>query len=515
MKKLLFIFIAGVAVLGTSCKKYLDINKNPNDATDVIPSLVFPQAQAFTANTLNSFNNYGSQTGIYVANAGGYGGFGEAVTYNYTTTSTGIFNSSYDNLEDYQYVIDRTDGDSLAARYNAAARIMKAFHFQLLVDAFNNVPYFDALKGDAVLTPAYDDAKVIYKDLVDELDKAKATIKASTGKIGVADMGNTDIMFNGDMTQWVKLANTIKLRIILRAGDKVTFSNTDFTGGFLETDVLIDPKYVRDNNRQNPSWNQWAYTSTGTVANKSWMPSSFIFGFYNGESLIDESRGRATYYKFPATGNNRLGVENNNVPASPEGSFWYADNNREGKSAGNATGILKGPDAPYPLMLAAESFFLRAEAALKGLTTEDETTLFDQGLVASFAYTLSGRKNSPPGTPADSVAVYKTANAASYLVNFNLAASDDQRLEAIITQKFIANNFIRGEEAWNEYRRTRFPRINPNGNGFETFASSVSQSPRPDKLPTRILYPITEGSTNGDHVPPGISPFTSLIFWAQ
>lgn len=523
MKKLLFIFVAGIAVSATSCKKFLDINDNPNQAIEATPELVMPQAVVYSANTLNGFNNYGSQTGIYQANAGGYGGFGEFITYNYTTANTGIWGSSYDNLKDYQYVITSTDGKVESSNFNAAARIMKAFHFQLLVDAFNSVPYFASLAGNEDLTPAYDDPKVIYKDLADELDKAIETINAADGVPGVAEMGASDPIFKGDMTLWKKFATTIKLRIILRAGSAVTFTNTTFPEGFLTVDALINPGpdantpgFTRDNGRQNPQWNQWAFSYTGATGNRAWMPSTFIFGFYDGHKLLDEVRGEATYYDFPATGTNRLGHEDNDVESSPSGSFWYVNESRDGLSAGNGTGVLKGPNAGYPVMLAAESYFLQAEAQLKGLVAGDVKTSFDAGMLASFNYILRvGASTANVPAAAAGVAKYKDDNDASYLVNYDLATTDAQRLEAIITQKFIANNFIRGEEGFNEYRRTKYPVINPNGDGYETFASQVSESPRPDKLPTRILYPTSEGTTNGENIPTGITPFTSLIFWAQ
>ncbi|RYY54884.1 MAG: SusD/RagB family nutrient-binding outer membrane lipoprotein [Chitinophagaceae bacterium] len=524
MKKLLFIFVAGIAVSATSCKKFLDINENPNLAVEVTPELVMPQAIVYTANTLNGFNNYGSQTGLYQANAGGYGGFGEFITYNYTTANTGIWGSSYDNLKDYQYVLTSTEGLEASSNFNAVARIMKAFHFQLLVDAFNSIPYTTALNGVEDLTPQYDDPKVIYKDLADELDKAIATINAATGVPGVAEMGASDPIFKGNMTLWKKFATTLKLRIILRAGSQVTFTNTTFPEGFLTTDVLINPGpdlsttpgYTRDNGRQNPQWNQWAFSYTGATGNRAWMPSTFIFGFYDGHKLLDEVRGEATYYQFPNTGTNRLGYEDNDVESSPAGSFWYVSDARDGLSAGNAPGVLKGPNAGYPVMLAAESYFLQAEAQLKGLVAGDAETSFNAGMLASFNYILRvGASVADVPAAAAGVAQYKEDNDASYLVNYEMATTDAQRLEAIITQKFIANNFIRGEEGYNEYRRTKYPVVNPGGDGNETFASLVSESPRADKLPTRILYPISEGTTNGENVPTGISPFTSLIFWAQ
>jgi hypothetical protein len=171
-------------------------------------------------------------------------------------------------------------------------------------------------------------------------------------------------------------------------------------------------------------------------------------------------------------------------------------------------------------MLASESYFLQAEGKLKGLITTGDATdvLFDKGVVAAFKYTFqlpSGDLALEPDSISSLVAKYKSDNVGSYLVNFSLASSDAQKLEAIITQKFIALNFVESHEAWNEYRRTHYPKINPSGNGFQTFASSVSESTRPDKLPSRIMYPVSEGTYNSANVPKDISPFSSLIFWAQ
>lgn len=519
MKKLIALVLVAMVIFGSSCKKYLDINENPNSAVSASPQLILPQALTNTADLVNSYSNYGSQTGIYSANAGGYGGFGESITYNYTTTATGTWGGSYDNLEDYQAIINTTNGKPELSYFNGAARIMRSYVFQLLVDAYNDVPYTEALQGGDNLTPAYTDAKIIYKDLADQLDTALATIAAGTNTPGVAPLGAPDILFGGNMDRWKQLANTLKLKILLRANGKVTFSNVNFsTEGFLTTDALINPGYTRDNGKQNPAWDDWAYGYTGSAANKAWMPSQFIFGFYDGHTLSDSARGAAIYYQWPLTGTNRLGIESNSLTASPTGSFWYSGSDRDGKSNGNSIGVLKGPDAGYPLMLASESYFIQAEAAVRGITSSGGTAaaLFNSGITASFNYTyqLPDGSLKPGVVPADMVTAYIAANSTSYLVNFNLAISDEEKIEAIITQKFIALNFIHGHEAFNEYRRTHYPRVAIGGTGYQTFASSVSESPRPDKLPTRILYPVTEGTYNSENVPAGITPFTSLIFWA-
>ncbi len=517
MKRISIVLIAGAAVLATSCKKFLDINTNPNSATSTTPELIIPQALTGTAANLNQFNTYGEQIGGYAANAGGFGGFGTAISYSFTSADYGgLWNTTYDNLEDYQTIIDATDAQLPNYSFaNAAARIMKAMSFELLVDTYNSVPYTEALKGSTKLTPTYNDPVAVYKDLADELDKAIATINKGIASPGVATLGTSDVLFKGDMLKWKQLANTIKLRILIFGAGKVTFSNSTFTAdGFLTTDALVNPGYTRDNGRQNPKWNQFGYGYTGSDANKAWIPSTYILSFYNGIKLQDSLRGKAIYYQYPATGSGQLGVESVNTPKCPAGSFWYPSTNRTGASAGNTTGVLKGPEAGFPLLTAAESYFLQAEAALKGIIPGgNDATLFKSGIAASFKYLYTLPTGTVSGDPVAAAATYAADNAGSALVNYSLAGSAAAKLEAIITQKYIAMNFVNSHVAWNDYRRTRYPSISGTS-ATSTFASTVSESTRPDRLPTRVLYPATEGAYNSTNVPKSISPFTSLIFWA-
>lgn len=92
-----------------------------------------------------------------------------------------------------------------------------------------------------------------------------------------------------------------------------------------------------------------------------------------------------------------------------------------------------------------------------------------------------------------------------------------KKLEAIITQKYIAFNFIFSHEAWNEYRRTKYPAISgapSTANKYKTFVSITSEATAADKLPTRIMYPNTEYNYNSANVPV-IDKYTSKIFWAK
>lgn len=528
MKKSILIIATGLIVLGSSCKKYLDINQNPNVATSGTPEVVLPQALVYAAANTSTFNNYGSQLVGYSANAGGYGGFGASVTYNFSNaTFAGLWSSTYDLLGDFQYVINQTDTLPDYGYFNGAAKIMKALNYQMLVDTYNDVPYRDALKGTGKLTPAYDTAQRIYQDLAKVLDTAIATIKltktdeTTNPTSNVKVLGSSDPMFSGNMTQWIKLANTIKLRLIIRAGDKVAFTNTTFDdAGFLTTDAIVNPGYTRDNGKQNPQWNSWAYTYSGGAGTKSWIPTKFILSYYNGTKLEDY-RGDAIYFGFPNTASNQLGFESNSVTSSPAGSAWLSGANdgadRSSGAGGKSIGILKGPNAGQPILMASESYFLQAEAVIRGIITGDAKTLFDNGILASYKYLYQKPDGSYDSEwdPETDYAAYLANNPTSYLVHFELATTLPQQTEAIITQKYIALNFIHGHEAWNEYRRTHYPAIVEGSNDpVQSFASTQSISTRPDRLPTRVLYPLTEASNNSTNMPKGISPFASFIFWA-
>ena len=104
--------------------------------------------------------------------------------------------------------------------YKAIAKIMKVYIFQNLVDSYGNVPYSQALKGsaaDQILKPAYDDQKTIYEDLVVQLDAAMELINSAPGD--AEEVGDYDIVYHGDMSLWLKFANTLKLRILINQSD--------------------------------------------------------------------------------------------------------------------------------------------------------------------------------------------------------------------------------------------------------------------------------------------------------
>lgn len=536
MKRLKYIIVASTVLLAFgSCRKFLDINTNPNNSTSSLAELVMPQALVFTAANLVGFNDYGAWQAGQSANAGGFGGYGAQLTYNYSQTDyNGLWSNTYNVLEDFEYILQQTEGSDRYAYFNAAARIMKAYNFQLLVDQYNDVPYSQALKGVENTAPAYDEAEDIYRDLYDQLNIAITTInQAQFPTTFKYILGDADPLFHDDITKWKQFANTLKLKLLIRASGTSVFSGVTPSfdpAGFLTEDAIVNPGYMKADGKQNPMWTTYHsnHANTSSQTGRSRITTYYAVSFYNGVKLSDPQRARAVYRGGSAPARNQLGITDDNVPQAPAGgpvwfsgngsSFGFGDDPDATTTAKSAVGVLKGRNMGQPLMLAAESYFLQAEARLKGIITSGTVqALFNNGILASFTYlykNAAGQIAANPlnlTNPSGDATAYQTANATSYLANINLAATDAQRLEAIITQKYIALNFIHGAESWAEFRRTGYPVISGTS-ANTTFVSVLSEASTPDRLPGRILYPATEYQLNSQNVPSGVT-VSSYVFW--
>ncbi len=115
----------------------------------------------------------------------------------------------------------------------ACIEIMSAYTYATLVDVFGNIPYTEALDVTN-LSPKYDDARGVYSELLTRIDAA----------INSTDMGTQgfsagqDPVFNGDMGQWIKFANSLKFRMGMRLADvdktaSVSIVNSALAGGVL------------------------------------------------------------------------------------------------------------------------------------------------------------------------------------------------------------------------------------------------------------------------------------------
>jgi hypothetical protein len=204
------IYMAATAILliagASSCKKStFDINQNPNQATDstVSHDVILPAALHATGvavstpwGFLQNWMGFWARSGTYAPNV-------TEESYQITTSfGNGVWNGLYDNSYDYQIMMIKAR-QAGADYYQGIARIMKAHNFQMLVDAYGNVPYFEALKGNANPTPMYDKGEDIYKDLLRQIDTGIALITGADVTKN-RDIATNDIMFGANKTLWAK-----------------------------------------------------------------------------------------------------------------------------------------------------------------------------------------------------------------------------------------------------------------------------------------------------------------------
>lgn len=487
MKQKIYSIFAATALLLSSCTgDYLNINDNPNDAVSATPELVLSAALNNTAGRLGH-NQIGNFFGGYWAPSGSYSGFIEERQFDYGATyGTGVWNSVYDNLQDYQYILDKAATQKWFA-VSGIAKVMTAYNYQILVDAYGNVPYSDALKGTTSIRPKYDDAQAIYDGLVKTLDAASTDLKVAISGDNPSP-GAQDIVFKGDLNKWRRFANTLRLRILIR---QTNISGKDLKGeiakvvaegaGFLKAGetVTSTPGYLKTAGKQNPFWENYVQQASGSDAGtkQAYVSSAFFIN-----TLQDD-------LKDPRL--SRLAAKNNagiyvGVPLG-DGN----DSNLFPKRSWFGPAIIKSFDQPMVLMTAAESFFLQSEAAQRTYTSADPKALYEAGVTEAF--TASGL------TAAEAITyLAKAINNVSW-------ASSTDKIEAIITQKWVAMFSLTGFEAWSEYRRTGFPRV--------PLATKAIQA----KAPARLFYPTSEISTNSENVAAQnvTSQFDNKIFWAK
>ena len=491
--------LIAVVAFSTGCKKgTFDINDvNPNAPSIVSPGFSLPAAQTATASliysgsgdVLNVWMGYWAVSGDYTAST-------TLVDYQLTTDFyTGNWESAYLNLGNYKLIEDESSVDSTLDYYAGIAKIMKAFVFQRVVDLYNNIPYSQALDKNNFV-PGYDDGSAVYNSLINQVDSGIAIINAGVANDGIQqNPGNTDVMFGGDMDLWVKFANTLKLKLIMRltqtssgaslaAAELTGLTSDDFLGA--DEDAVVNPGYAGTADaKENPLYLNVAFNSSNAdgTNHKYWRANSYAVDFYYNN---DDSARAEKIYETKSDGlvHGRLF----GAPGTP-------NDHNSSISAVNGDGYAYSPTQGAIILPASESFFLQAEAVQRGyLTGSSASELFDAGVTESFrSYNVDD---------------YASA-AADYLAQNNSVTSLDaatNKLQTIIVQKWASLNGLDPLETYSDWRRTGFPSNLP---------VSVDVNNTATHIPYRFLYPTSESNYNGTSVQAqgALDVFTSKIFW--
>lgn len=473
------------------CKKdYFDINTNPNQVTAATPELVLPSALANTGSYvttnfffLNLWMGYWNWSGNYSINL-------SDKNYQFTNNfNVGVWENAYTNLKNYDY-IDYQGAALKQPLLQGMGKIMKAFHFQILVDTYGDVPYTDALKGTSSILPKYDKGQDIYEDLLKQIDAGLALFKQGAGTF---NPGSNDIMFGGDISKWQKFANTLKLRILLRQSEKADrasliqaqLATIKASGyGFLGPDenAAVNPGYVNSTGQQSPFYGAFFQVNgQPSQTNNQYKANGYAISFYK---RTNDTRLGAFYAPVPKTTNQYNGT-----------LFGTTDVLVNSQVSDIGPGLLKSVSQPTPILSSHESLFMQAEAAQRGWIAGSAKDFYQAAITESFKNV--GR------TEAEATAYYSQAGINN--VNFDASAN---KIEAIITQKWASENSVAPFEAWADYRRLGFPKDVP---------ISLEPSVTTRQIPVRLFYPQSEYSFNATNVNTlgTINQFTSKVFWMK
>lgn len=498
-----YIILTLFVLLGSSCKEsFLDINTNPNALPTALPNFVLTAALNQTAALSVTPNEIGSYWSGLWTQSNGYIISTTQFGYNFTNGDFNYWDGFYDNLQDYQYVIENADANKQPF-LKGPAKVMKAMLFQQLVDMYGNVPYSDALKGVKSLAPKFDDQKAIYESLITSLDEAIVDIKANPF---ASAFTGSDIVFKGNATKWAKFANSLKLRILMhqaRVSGRDAYIKTEINKIVAEGSGFISGEdvgsggsgfYVASAGKLNPIYERWGYSATSAklaLNNYVRMTEFLVKGLQANNDTFRLKR----YGYAPGGEGSTPGVSSKaeiastyvGIPFGASSGFLPAITCSIGPSL-----IVKGVfDKPVIHMTAAEVQLNLAEAKERFGTgvnlTSDAKTYFEAGMTESFRLLGAG-----------------TANATKFMGinNYDYAASTN-KLQAIAIQKWLAFANFSGLEAWTEYRKTGFP-VTPQ-------SIQVTDS----KRPLRFFYPNTESGSNAENVKAQgtIDVFATRLFW--
>lgn len=492
--------LAGGFALSSCKKSFLDVNNNPNVPTDdnITADLIFPQAADLAGGQLliptNAFMD--RWMGYFAAN-GDYARVQQETSYNIDFTFSNLTWFHYYNA---LFDLHLTKIKAQAAGNNVlagASMILSAKLFQEVVDIFGNVPYSQAFQEQTIPLPAYDKAEDIYAALQKSLDSAIIYMKEDAP----ISFGTTDVVNNGDQTKWIKLANTLKLRLLIRQSEVSGFdpsaeiAKIEAEGGVLHAgeSVGVNPGYNNQLTKQSPFYANYGYTPTYVKATASLSANEYIIELLEAYGDVREER-----FFQPVNGNFVgciYGDEPGNLPTGVQASYFGPGLIGNADLSGK---FITGASQSQWIMPSFESMFLEAEAIARGWMPGDAQTAFESAITESFVWL---------GVPD------AENEAASYIANADIAqwanagTTVHEQAQFITFQKYIALCGIDPLEAWSDERRLD---MIPDDGYISANASRVS-----DVLPLRLLYPQTEYTSNGDNAKAEgtIDAFTSKLFW--
>ncbi|MCE2996280.1 MAG: SusD/RagB family nutrient-binding outer membrane lipoprotein [Cyclobacteriaceae bacterium] len=480
LKKYIAAFVA--LSIAVSCDDGFEkVNTNPNVPTEVTPNLLL---SGVIRNTINDQVNEAWSIGNIVVQHTAKIQFVNEDRYLWGER-TGVWNSVFGNLRNVQNIITAAESaNPVQNNYLGIALILKSWMFSIVTDTYGDVPYTDATKGklSGNFAPKYDTQETIYNGILADLKKANEILGTSSEAV------SGDLIYNGNVTQWRKLANSLRLRYLMRISNK--------------RDVKADMQTILDNATQNPIFASNADNAAlvyQAAAPNQWPLYTARVGSF------DEYRLSKTLGDYlTSIGDPRLQVFGRPTEASVTAGTPKVEGIPNGLEDTQALSYNGGPQgvsrvgltfaclvcsstAPVAnasrglIMTYSELQFILAEAREKNLVTSGVAeTYYTNGINANFDYYRSIVPSSY-GIDLTLPSGYFTQTSVAY------AGTQSQKLELIARQKWVAL-FFNGLEAWTDWRRSGLPVLIPGAGNLNN-----------NLIPVRYIYPQSEQSLNANN----------------
>jgi len=529
MTRKIKLLIPLVALLAVSCKKFLDINTDPNNPTAVEVSKLLPTTQRTLGDALSMDEQNGGLSEVLAVythqmttreEADKYGITG--VDVNIQTAWSKLFSSTANpgtsfpvygvmqNLEDI--IAKSTEAGNL--RYAGIAKILKAYTYSVAVDVFGDVPYSEANKlKQGILYPKFDDDAAIYESLFTLINEGIADLNNNTAPNSQVP-GADDLIYEGNVARWIKAANTIKLKMYTQIRKVKNVSaevNALISGGNLISQtsesflIPYGPNGATDD--RNPGFYTYFATQRSNHVSpwfyeimKGYNPRIFTgnpdprinYYIYNQVNATQAPReGNQTEYRdgafvsiyFGSVGPDRDRSQQNTISLFgiyPVGGK-YDDGSATVATANSGTGA-----APYRLITYADRLYLEAELMNTGVISGDAKAKLSAAMAESFKqvdYVITTYVNPSQNVPALVGSAAVTTYTNNVLAEYD-AASTEKKLEIIMTQKWLSS-VGSAVDQYTDIRRTGYP--------------VVFDPSNPDMAPNGRVQP----PVNGDPVNPG------------
>ncbi len=413
-----------------------------------------------------------------------------SATYSTILSNNRVLEPLAESLEAYQHL--------------GISQIVEAYAITSLVDYVGDIPYSEAVAG--ISNPSRDPGDEIYGAMLTLLDDAIANLNKTS-----ALSYNTDIFYGGDNSKWIKLANTLKLKLyvqsrllsagessivnsavstaginaIIASGNYITSSADDFQFNWSTTDNNPDSRHpifarnfdspgaitdymsnhlmtelnagVDDKTVVDPRLRYYIYRQGPVNASDTNLQDCF-------GTLPPEHYGFSIPFcstDFPGYWGRDHGDNGGIPPDTGSRATWGVypvggefDNNSYTPITSRAIGN-EGAGIS-PIMLASFVDFMLAESALTLGTTGNALSYLTDGITKSMNKVIAFGSAQANGTGFEATQGEINDYIDQITTNYNNATSNDERLNIIMTEYQLAL-FGNGVEAYNSYRRTGMP----------------------------------------------------------